>query len=151
MSDILSAQNHDAPGIGFDLTPPIRVSESRIMFSSGFSNLKKRTALVHYYNGTVVEVAYIQGNPEYLDLMMRLADNPRPRSDRTKRPLYESIFSRVTLSGTTSWGAWWRWLNKNSVTRSKRIAMLKSLANYWTDSKFLPKAKYLSHLIRLRL
>ena len=82
------------------------------MFSSGFSNLKKRTALVHYYNGTVVEVAYIQGNPEYLDLMMRLADNPRPRSDRTKRPLYESIFSRVTLSGTTSWGAWWRWLNK---------------------------------------
>lgn len=44
--------------------------------------------------------------------MMRLVDNSKPRSDRTKKPLYESIFSRFSLSDTTSWGAWWRWLNK---------------------------------------
>ncbi|KAJ9211207.1 hypothetical protein DTO166G4_7233 [Paecilomyces variotii] len=90
----LPAQIHDAPGIGFDLTP-----------SYG-------TASVHYYNGTVVELAYIHGNPEYLELMMRLAGDPRPRLDRTKKFLYDTILPRFSLSDTTSWGACWRWLNK---------------------------------------
>ncbi|KAF3392604.1 hypothetical protein F1880_008897 [Penicillium rolfsii] len=90
----LSAHIHDAPGVGFDLTP-----------SYG-------TASVHYYNGTVIEVAHIQGTPEYLDLMMRLSDDPRPHLDITKQSLYDLIFSRFSLSDTTSWGAWWRWLNK---------------------------------------
>ncbi|KAJ5379922.1 uncharacterized protein N7496_002350 [Penicillium cataractarum] len=90
----LSTQIHDAPGIGFDLTP-----------SYG-------TASVHYYNGTVVEVAHIQGNPEYLELMMRLAREPRRGFDRPEKSRYEIIPSRFSLSDTTSWGAWWRWLNK---------------------------------------
>ncbi|KAJ5151125.1 uncharacterized protein N7482_010377 [Penicillium canariense] len=89
-----STQIHDAPGIGFDLTP-----------SYG-------TASVHYYNGTVVEVAHIQGNSEYLDLMMRLSGDSRPQLNRTKKSLYDLLFSRFSLSDTTSWGAWWRWLNK---------------------------------------
>ncbi|KAJ5930017.1 hypothetical protein N7466_005510 [Penicillium verhagenii] len=92
----LSTQIHDAPGIGFDLTP-----------SYG-------TASVHYYNGTIIEVAHIQGNSEYLDLMRRLTgEEPRRQSDRTKQSLYEIIISRFSLSDTTAWGAWWRWLNKN--------------------------------------
>ncbi|OQE10533.1 hypothetical protein PENVUL_c004G08521 [Penicillium vulpinum] len=90
----LSAQIHDAPGIGFDLTP-----------SYG-------TASVHYYNGTVVEVAHIQGNPEYLKLMMRLAGEPRSWLDGPEKYLYDTILSLFSLSDTTSWGAWWRWLNK---------------------------------------
>ncbi|KAJ5643370.1 uncharacterized protein N7484_005877 [Penicillium longicatenatum] len=87
----LSTQIHDAPGIGFDLTP-----------SYG-------TASVHYYNGTVVEVGHVQGNPEYLELMKRLTRDSRLWFDRTKK---SSILSRFSLSDTTAWGAWWRWLNK---------------------------------------
>ncbi|KAJ5541139.1 hypothetical protein N7494_006215 [Penicillium frequentans] len=90
----LSTQIHDAPGVGFDLTP-----------SYG-------TASVHYYNGTVVEVAHVQGNPEYLELMKRLARDSRLWFDRTKKSRYETILSRFSLSNTTAWGAWWRWLNK---------------------------------------
>ncbi|CEJ59116.1 hypothetical protein PMG11_07752 [Penicillium brasilianum] len=63
-------------------------------------------------NGTVVEVAHVQGNPEYLDLMMRLSGDPQPHLNRTKKSLYDLIFSRFSLSDTTSWGAWWRRLNK---------------------------------------
>ncbi|KAJ5936206.1 hypothetical protein N7454_005504 [Penicillium verhagenii] len=87
----LSTHIHDAPGIGFDLTP-----------SYG-------TASVHYYNGTVVEVGHVQGNPEYLELMKRLTRDSRLWFDRTKK---SSILSRFSLSDTTAWGAWWRWLNK---------------------------------------
>ncbi|KAF3398233.1 hypothetical protein F1880_005732 [Penicillium rolfsii] len=88
----LSAQVHDAPGIGFDLTP-----------SYG-------TASVHYFNGTVVEVTQIRGNSEYLNLMMRLANDPMPRSDRARNSLHDLLLS--WLSDTTPWGAWLRWFNK---------------------------------------
>lgn len=43
---------------------------------------------------------------------MRLAGEPRPRLDRTQKSVCEIILSRLSLSDTTSWGAWWRWLNK---------------------------------------
>ncbi|GAD93540.1 hypothetical protein PVAR5_2152 [Paecilomyces variotii No. 5] len=69
-------------------------------------------ASVHYYNGTVVEVAQIQGSPEYLELMKRLADDHPSQFNRTKRSLYDTILSRFSLSDTTSWGTWWRWLKK---------------------------------------
>ncbi|KAJ5223223.1 hypothetical protein N7468_007765 [Penicillium chermesinum] len=59
----LPVKIHDAPGIGFDLTPSYGVSAA------------------HYYNGTVVEVAQIQGKPEYLELMKRLANG-------AEHPLY---------------------------------------------------------------
>jgi hypothetical protein len=44
--------------------------------------------------------------------MMRLSGDPRPQLNRTKKSLLDLIFSRFSLSDTTSWGAWWRWLNK---------------------------------------
>ncbi|KAJ6107634.1 hypothetical protein N7523_008957 [Penicillium sp. IBT 18751x] len=59
----LSAEIHDAPGIGFDLTP-----------SYG-------TAVAHYYNGSVVEIAQVQGNPEYLEYMARLVSSPEPQDE----------------------------------------------------------------------
>ncbi|KAJ5757569.1 uncharacterized protein N7511_006263 [Penicillium nucicola] len=49
----------DAPGLSFDLTP---------LYG---------TAVVHYFNGTVVEVAKIPGNPEYLELVAHLTI-PKP-------------------------------------------------------------------------
>lgn len=67
---------------------------------------------MHHYNGTVVEVAYIQGNSEYLDLMRRLSGEPRPPFDRADEFLYDLILSRLSISDTVSWGVWWRWLNK---------------------------------------
>ncbi|KAJ5765394.1 hypothetical protein N7520_004953 [Penicillium odoratum] len=69
-------------------------------------------ASVHYYNGTVVEVAHVRGNPEYLELMKRLARDSRLSYGRTKKSRYETILSHFSLSDTTAWGAWWRWLNK---------------------------------------
>ncbi|KAJ5635352.1 uncharacterized protein N7484_008665 [Penicillium longicatenatum] len=83
----LSTLVHDAPEIGFDLTP-----------SYG-------TASIQYYNGTVVEVAHIQGNFEYLELMMRLTGEPRPQLDGTNISPYKVILSPFSLSDTTSWGA----------------------------------------------
>ncbi|KAF4331780.1 chitinase [Fusarium beomiforme] len=59
-ADCLSASVHDAPGIGFSLS-----------LSSG-------TAAVHFYNGTVKNIAFIPANPEYAALMKRLANCPPP-------------------------------------------------------------------------
>lgn len=98
----LSTQIHDAPGIGFDLTPSY-VSK-RCSFYSGISNIRQRTASVHYYNGTVVDIAHIQGNREYLELMKRLADEPRSQMDRTNQSLYSIVLTQLSQSDTTSWG-----------------------------------------------
>lgn len=43
---------------------------------------------------------------------MRLSGDPRRWFDRTEKSRYDIILSRFSLSDTTSWGAWWRWLNK---------------------------------------
>ncbi|EXA32352.1 hypothetical protein FOVG_16398 [Fusarium oxysporum f. sp. pisi HDV247] len=59
-ADCLPASIHDAPGIGFSLS-----------LSSG-------TAAVHFYNGTVKNIASIPANPEYAALMKRLANSPPP-------------------------------------------------------------------------
>ncbi|KAF5687078.1 hypothetical protein FDENT_5551 [Fusarium denticulatum] len=59
-ADCLPASVHDAPGIGFSLS-----------LSSG-------TAAVHFYNGTVKNIASIPTNPEYAALMKRLANSPPP-------------------------------------------------------------------------
>ncbi|KAJ0153088.1 Uncharacterized protein HZ326_4572 [Fusarium oxysporum f. sp. albedinis] len=59
-ADCLPASVHDAPGIGFSL-----------LLSSG-------TAAVHFYNGTVKNIASIPANPEYAALMKRLANSPPP-------------------------------------------------------------------------
>ncbi|KAJ5885113.1 hypothetical protein N7495_009623 [Penicillium taxi] len=92
--ECLPTQIHDAPGIGFDLT-----------FSYG-------TASVHYYNGTIAEVAKIQAHPEYLQLMMRLKGEHKPKPWYDDKSLYATFLSRLSLSDTTSWGARWRRLNK---------------------------------------
>ncbi|RBA21304.1 hypothetical protein FPRO05_07618 [Fusarium proliferatum] len=59
-ADCLPASVHDAPGIGFSLS-----------LSSG-------TAAVHFYNGTVKNIASIPASPEYAALMKRLANSPPP-------------------------------------------------------------------------
>ncbi|KAJ6025293.1 hypothetical protein N7444_012972 [Penicillium canescens] len=74
-----------------------------------------RTAVVHFYNGTVFEVAKIQGSPEYLELMARLATSkpsPQPtlnfmREIQISSRLMEYLFP----SRSSPWRDWWRWLN----------------------------------------
>ncbi|CAG8908897.1 unnamed protein product [Penicillium egyptiacum] len=92
----LPAKVHDAPGVGFDLTP-----------SYG-------TAVVHYYNGTVVEVAKVPGSPEYLELMARPATASEPVTDSTLG-LISELLSRLLeylLPDLSSpWRDWWHRLN----------------------------------------
>ncbi|CVK90637.1 uncharacterized protein FPRN_07276 [Fusarium proliferatum] len=59
-ADCLPASVHDAPGIGLSLS-----------LSSG-------SAAVHFYNGTVKNIASIPASPEYAALMKRLANSPPP-------------------------------------------------------------------------
>ncbi|CAG8888068.1 unnamed protein product [Penicillium egyptiacum] len=86
---------HDAPGVGFDLTP---------LYG---------TAVVDYYNGTVVEVAKIRGNPEYLELMARLATS-KPVLQSTRNFMHElpsCLVEYLFPSVWSPWRDWWRWLN----------------------------------------
>ncbi|KAJ5244009.1 hypothetical protein N7489_004105 [Penicillium chrysogenum] len=92
----LPAEVHDAPGVGFDLTP-----------SYG-------TAVVHYHNGTVVEVAKIPGSPEYLELMTRLATTSKPSPDSTLDSISEissQLMENLLPDVSSPWRDWWRWLN----------------------------------------
>ncbi|CAI7640865.1 unnamed protein product [Penicillium crustosum] len=86
---------HDAPGVGFDLTP---------LYG---------TAVVKYYNGTFVEVAKIQGNPEYLKLMARLAiSEPVLQSTRNfMHKLSSCLVEYLFPSVSSPWRDWWRRLN----------------------------------------
>ncbi|KIL92329.1 hypothetical protein FAVG1_04738 [Fusarium avenaceum] len=76
-ADCLPATVHDAPGIGFSLS-----------LSSG-------TAVTHFYNGTVKNIASIPANPEYTALMKRLANCPPPpplsRWERIRRSFNKKI------------------------------------------------------------
>ncbi|OQE72643.1 hypothetical protein PENNAL_c0094G02519 [Penicillium nalgiovense] len=92
----LPAKVHDAPGVGFDLTP-----------SYG-------TAVVHYYNGTVVEIAKVLGSPEYLELMARLATTSKPSTDSTldfMSELQPSLLEYLLPDVSSPWRDWWRRLN----------------------------------------
>ncbi|KAJ5497896.1 Cytochrome P450 [Penicillium expansum] len=92
----LPVKVHDAPGVGFDLTP-----------SYG-------TAAVHYYNGTVVEIVKVLGSPEYLELMTRLATVSEPLPETTfdfisGLPL--RLMESLLPDELSPWRDWWRWLN----------------------------------------
>ncbi|KAJ5462799.1 hypothetical protein N7475_007743 [Penicillium sp. IBT 31633x] len=92
----LPAKVHDAPGVGFDLTP-----------SYG-------TAVVHYYNGTVVEVAKVPGNLEYLDLMARLATTSKPSPDPNLSDMSKfsiQLLEYLIPDVSSPWRDWWHWLN----------------------------------------
>lgn len=57
-------------------------------------------------------MAQIQGDSEYLELMMRLANKPKPPL-WTKTSLFDNLISWLSLSDPSCiWGPWWRWLNK---------------------------------------
>lgn len=71
--------------------------------------------MVHYYNGTGVEVSKVLGNPEYLELMARLTITSKPSPDSTldfisERPsrLVEYLLPDVS----SPWRDWWHRLNK---------------------------------------
>ena len=104
---------------------------------------------MHFYHGTVVEVAHIQGNSEYLDLMMRLSGEPRQQVDRPKKSLYELIFSRFSLSDTTSWGAWWRWLNKVLVRPIKAYSDVEIIGELLQQLRISTEAKISQPLDRV--
>ncbi|KAF5593124.1 chitinase [Fusarium pseudoanthophilum] len=76
-ADCLPASVHDAPGIGFSLS------------------LTSGTAAVHFYNGTVKNLAAIAANPEYAALMKRLANSPPPsppsRWEKVRRSFNKKI------------------------------------------------------------
>ncbi|KGO73643.1 hypothetical protein PITC_038380 [Penicillium italicum] len=91
----LVSADSDCIGVGFDLTP-----------LSG-------TAVVNYYNGTVVEVAKIRGNPEYLELMARLATS-QPVLQSTRNFMHElpsCLVEYLFPSVSSPWRNWWRWMN----------------------------------------
>jgi hypothetical protein len=77
--------------------------------------MASRTAVVHYYNGTVVEVAKIQGSPEYLELMARLATSkpsPQPTLNFMREiPIPSRLLEYLFPSRSSPWRDWWRWLN----------------------------------------
>ncbi|KAJ5976950.1 hypothetical protein N7501_000292 [Penicillium viridicatum] len=90
-----TVSNHDAPGVGFDLTP---------LYG---------TAVVNYYNTTVVEVANIRGNPKYLKLIARLATS-KPVLQSTRNFMHELPSCLVEYpfpSISWPWRDWCRWLN----------------------------------------
>ncbi|KAJ5463151.1 hypothetical protein N7475_008095 [Penicillium sp. IBT 31633x] len=58
----LPAKIHDAPGIGIRSNPLIRPAIYLVGIKISFSCYEPRTAVVHYYNGTVLEVAKIPEN-----------------------------------------------------------------------------------------
>lgn len=72
-----------------------------------------RTVVVHYYNGTVVEVAKVQGSPEYLELMARLATSksPPPSTLNSMREMPSCLVEYLFPSVSSPWRDWWRWLN----------------------------------------
>ncbi|KAF5557650.1 chitinase [Fusarium phyllophilum] len=76
-ADCLPASVHDAPGIGFSLS------------------LSSAAAAVHFYNGTVKNIASIPASPEYAALMKRLASSPPPsplsRWEKLRRSLNKKI------------------------------------------------------------
>jgi hypothetical protein len=69
--------------------------------------------VVNYYNGTVVEVAKIPGNLEYLELMARLAKS-KPLLQSTRNLIHElpsCLVEYLFPSVSSPWRDWWRWLN----------------------------------------
>ena len=69
--------------------------------------------MVNYYNGTVVEVAKIPGNPEYLELMARLATS-HPVLQSTRNFMHElpsCLVEYLFPSVSSPWRDWWRWMN----------------------------------------
>ncbi|KAL5599148.1 hypothetical protein FOVSG1_006960 [Fusarium oxysporum f. sp. vasinfectum] len=85
-ADCLPASVHDAPGIGFSLS-----------LSSG-------TAAVHFYNGTVKNIASIPANPEYAALMKRLANSPPPPPPSRWEKLRRSFNKKIGRPATPDVG-----------------------------------------------
>lgn len=76
---------------------------------------------MHYYNGTVVEVAKIRGNPEYLELMAHLATS-KLLLQPTLNSMHEILSCLVEYlfpSVSSPWRDWWRWLNLKIGRRIK--------------------------------
>jgi hypothetical protein len=77
----------------------------------------KRTSAVHYNNGTVVEVVQIDGKPEYLELMTRLAKGGKPILIEDQGILQKSYFKLFSLLDSFFGVPFparvgWRWLNE---------------------------------------
>ncbi|KAF5718961.1 hypothetical protein FGLOB1_1375 [Fusarium globosum] len=85
-ADCLPASVHDAPGIGFSLS-----------LSSG-------TAAVHFYNGTVKNIASIPASPEYAALMKRLANSPPPPPLSRREKLRRSFNKKIGWPATPDVG-----------------------------------------------
>ncbi|KAJ5219689.1 hypothetical protein N7468_008893 [Penicillium chermesinum] len=106
---------HDAPGVGFDLTP-----------SYG-------TAVVHYYNGTVVEVGKVAGNSHYLKLMEDLAKPSQSLHQTTSfsETLLLHLEELLPVSNVLpSWKDLWRWLKERLGWEvNAEVQILRDLIN----------------------
>ncbi|KAF5230943.1 hypothetical protein FANTH_13593 [Fusarium anthophilum] len=85
-ADCLPASVHDAPGIGFSLS------------------LTAGTAAVHFYNGTVKNIAAIPATPEYAELMKRLANSPPPPPLSRWEKLRRSVNKKIGRPATPDVG-----------------------------------------------
>ncbi|KAJ5218194.1 uncharacterized protein N7498_000293 [Penicillium cinerascens] len=100
----LPTEIHDAPGVGFDLTPS--------------------------YGGSVVEIARVQGNPEYLEYMARLVSSPEPE-DETKT-LFKHIAQWLPISDVWSRKCG-RWLYKLGYSAKDGIEIISDLLRELKD------------------
>ncbi|KAH6993344.1 hypothetical protein EDB82DRAFT_171215 [Fusarium venenatum] len=67
-------------------------------------SFNSRTAAVHFYNGTVKNIAYIPANPEYAALMNRLANSPLPPPLSRWQKLRRSFNKRIGKPATPDVG-----------------------------------------------
>ncbi|KAJ5134190.1 hypothetical protein N7526_005555 [Penicillium atrosanguineum] len=101
-------------GVGFDLTP-----------SYG-------TAVAHYYNGSVVEIAHVQGNSEYLEYMARLVSSPEPQDETKTLPQHIARWLHVSDAWSRKCGRWL--LKKLGYSTKDGIEIISDLLRELKDS-----------------
>jgi len=88
--------------------------------------------VVHYYNGSVVEIAQIQGNSEYLKYMARLVSSPEPQDETKSLPQHIARWLPISDAWLRSCR---RWLHKKLGYSAKDdIEIISDLLRELKDS-----------------
>ncbi|KJK75904.1 hypothetical protein H634G_09269 [Metarhizium anisopliae BRIP 53293] len=102
-SSCLSAVQHDAPGIGFGLTP-----------NTG-------TVSAHLFNETILDIAEISAEHEYQALMLRLTTAPRPEPLSSWEKLSRTINKSLGRPATADVGILARHLGRLRDAAQRRL------------------------------
>lgn len=125
------------------------MSTSTIFFSHPPSDrYRLSTAVVHYYDGTVVNVAQVQANADYLALISRLASPPSPLPE-TPASLLDWLYLNLPRLASIhdSWEKWRRWLNKKlGRPATPDVAILSNLFQGLKEATERELSQSLSHV-----